>query len=243
MQSESIGELAKALCKVQGEIKEPLKSSNNPFFKSKYADLASVRACGRDLLAENGLSIVQTIGAPGEGECDHLGTTLLHTSGEWIRSVASIRPLETETKKGSGVFTVTPQTYGAAVTYLRRCTLAAMLGVSGEEDDDGNSSYQKGSTNKEVAGKKHTGGGVKGMSEAINPPSPGRIMDSLLHILKKHGGKTKAERLTFLRSLIVAHTIGVDPEKITNPSQLKGLDVSNVISGFTASLANELFKK
>lgn len=236
MQSESIGELAKALCKVQGELKEPIKSAVNPFFKSKYADLASIWTCARESLSKHGLSIVQVV-QPDETDHDVLITKLIHESGEWIKSVATINPVKND-----------PQSYGSAMTYLRRYTLAAMLGVSGEDDDDGNAAT-KSDSNKQIADnifknkppKKHVGGGVKGMNQAIKTPE--EIMGSLLAILKEHGGKTQDDRLTFLRSLIVAHTIGVDAAKITNPAQLKGLDVSNVIAGFTATMANELFKK
>jgi len=57
--SESISELAKALAKAQASIKGAVKDSQNPFFKSSYADLESVWDACRKPLTDNGLSVVQ----------------------------------------------------------------------------------------------------------------------------------------------------------------------------------------
>jgi len=58
-QSEQINELATALAKAQGKITGALKDSANPFYKSRYADLASVWDACRAALSENGLAVVQ----------------------------------------------------------------------------------------------------------------------------------------------------------------------------------------
>ena len=58
--SEQIKELATALATAQGEMGSAIKDSDNPFFKSKYADLASVWDACRDPLSKNGFSVVQT---------------------------------------------------------------------------------------------------------------------------------------------------------------------------------------
>lgn len=123
-QSESINELAAALAKAQGKITGALKDSDNPFFKSRYADLASVWDACRAALSKNGLAVIQL------AESDETGvsvsTTLAHSSGQWIRSRLHLRP-----KDG------TPQGMGSAITYGRRYALAAMVGVA-QVDDDGN---------------------------------------------------------------------------------------------------------
>ena len=82
MQSESIAALAAALSKAQADITGALKDSSNPFFKSKYADLASCWDACRKQLAANGLCVIQTTGMTDAGLV--LITTLAHSSGEWI---------------------------------------------------------------------------------------------------------------------------------------------------------------
>ena len=57
--SENINELATALAKAQGEMKNAGKTSDNPFFKSKYADLAEILNAVREPLSKYGLSISQ----------------------------------------------------------------------------------------------------------------------------------------------------------------------------------------
>ena len=91
--SDNISELAAALAKAQGVIRSAAKSSDNPFFKSKYADLAAVWESCRDPLSANGLSVVQGgTTATSEGLLA-LETLLLHSSGEWISSVLEMRPV------------------------------------------------------------------------------------------------------------------------------------------------------
>lgn len=123
-QSVEIGALAAALAKAQGSLKIAAKDANNPFFKSKYADLASVWEACREALAANGLSVSQIP----EGETVEamvMTTVLLHASGQWISGRYPIKPIKSD-----------PQGIGAAITYARRYSLAAMVGVVSDEDDD-----------------------------------------------------------------------------------------------------------
>lgn len=120
--SEQINELAAALSKAQGEMGGAVKESANPFFKSKYADLASVRDAVREPFAKNGLSVVQSPSAEGARVC--VETLLLHASGQWIRGTVST------TAKDE-----TPQSVGSAITYLRRYALQSFAGVAPEDDD------------------------------------------------------------------------------------------------------------
>jgi hypothetical protein len=122
--SEDIYALAVALAKAQGRIDAATKGNINPHFKSRYADLASVWDACRAALSENGLSIVQLVSAFGTKVT--VTTLLLHGSGQWIRNEL------TSTAAGNG-----PQQIGAVITYLRRYSLAAMVGVA-PDDDDGN---------------------------------------------------------------------------------------------------------
>jgi hypothetical protein len=124
--SAEIAELAKALSKAQGEFESVPKDANNPFFKSKYADLPAVVKAAAPILAANGLSIVQTLGYFQDD--DTLTTRLLHESGQWIEDMMRLYL----TKKDS-------QGMGSATTYARRYSYMAILGLVADDDDDGNS--------------------------------------------------------------------------------------------------------
>lgn len=124
--SESVAGLAAALAKAQGQMKGAIKDSANPFFKSKYADLASVVEAIRAAFSANGLSYIQTV-EPSEKDEVRVETTLLHSSGEWISCGVLSLP----------VSKVDAQGYGSALTYARRYSLSAAVGVA-PEDDDGN---------------------------------------------------------------------------------------------------------
>lgn len=124
MQSESIGSLAAALAKAQLEMGKAQKSSSNPFFKSKYADLSEVWDTCHKTLNENKLAVIQTTNRDTEGVT--VVTTLAHESGEWISGELFMRPVKND-----------PQGVGSCITYARRYALAAMVGVV-QEDDDGN---------------------------------------------------------------------------------------------------------
>lgn len=113
-----------ALAKAQAEIKTALKDAANPFFNAKYADLASVWEACRGPLTKNGLCVTQLLDCTSDGWIV-LNTILGHESGEFLESCAPIRPAQP-----------TPQGMGSAITYMRRYSLAAIVGVAPEEDDD-----------------------------------------------------------------------------------------------------------
>ena len=121
-QSASIAALAAALSKAQASITGALKDSSNPFFKSRYADLASCWDACRKPLTDNGLAVIQTI-ETGETRAV-LVTTLCHESGEWVKSYCPIL-----TKDDS------PQGQGSGITYARRYALAAIVGLAQIDDD------------------------------------------------------------------------------------------------------------
>jgi hypothetical protein len=123
--SQAIGALAAALAKAQGAIEAAKKGSENPHFKSKYADLASVMAVARGPLSVNGLAVVQAVTT--EGQRAVITTELMHASGEWMRSTMRL-PVGRQDAQG----------YGSAFTYGRRYGYMAMVGIAPDEDDDGN---------------------------------------------------------------------------------------------------------
>lgn len=125
MQSEQINELAAALAKAQGDMKNAALNRTNPHFKSRYADLAAIRDAVIPALTKHGLALVQYTDWTADGLT--LRTRLTHASGQWIESTY---PLPVVLDK--------PQAMGSALTYARRYSMAAMCGISAEEDDDAN---------------------------------------------------------------------------------------------------------
>jgi hypothetical protein len=140
-QSESIANLAKALSIVQGKLTYATKDSANPFFKSRYADLESVWDSCRSLLAENGLAVMQFPGEYFDGTMS-LTTVLSHSSGEWISKEMSL-PVGKPDREG--VVRVDAQAAGSAISYMRRYSLASVIGIvsTNQEDDDGNAASNK----------------------------------------------------------------------------------------------------
>ena len=127
--SDSIIKLAEALAAAQAEIENAHKTSNNPHFRSKYADLAEVINTARPTLAKHGLSVTQW---PSYADgLVSVETLLTHKSGEWIANTASA-PADKLTAQG----------VGSAITYLRRYSLAALACIA-QEDDDGNEASKR----------------------------------------------------------------------------------------------------
>lgn len=121
-QSPTIGALAAALSKAQTSFTPAVKDAANPFYKSKYLTLAGALDAVRAALGANGLALVQAVDATGDKLT--LNTTLLHSSGEWIGSSYPINPVKND-----------PQGIGSAVSYGRRYSLMALLGIAAEDDD------------------------------------------------------------------------------------------------------------
>lgn len=122
--SETITELAGALAKAQGQIEDASKGSENPYFKSRYADLAAVRAVIREPLAVNDLAIIQaprTVTGGAEVE-----TMLVHKSGEFISETLFMPAGKAD-----------PHGYASAITYARRIGIMSLLALA-SYDDDGN---------------------------------------------------------------------------------------------------------
>lgn len=126
--SEDISELATALSEFQGSLIQPklekevkVKMKTGGEYKFKYADLAGCMKSAAPGLKANGLSVVQLV-------CNgKLITLLLHKSGQWVKSVV-ILPQQTADY----------QAFGSALTYLKRYTYCAILGIVADADDDAN---------------------------------------------------------------------------------------------------------
>lgn len=122
--SDQINEISAALAKAQGEITNPAKEAQNPHFRSSYADLSSGINAIRSALSANGIAYIQSTRL--DGEVLLVDTRLTHTSGQWL-----------ESEFPACRFPSKPQEVGSAVTYARRYSLFAIVGIAGE-DDDGN---------------------------------------------------------------------------------------------------------
>jgi hypothetical protein len=127
-QSETTAILDAALALAQADLSNVPKTSPNPFFKSRYADLAEVLDTVRPVFAKHGLSIVQS---PAYENKVVSVTTRISCKGEWLEGTASC-PVTKDDAQG----------VGSAITYLRRYALAAFAGVA-QTDDDGNAATGK----------------------------------------------------------------------------------------------------
>lgn len=124
--SDSIKNIAAALCKAQAELKNPSLDSVNPHFKSKFASLANIRNTITAVFTKHGLSMLQNVTS--SDKAVGCSTMLLHESGEWMESDTIWVPVEK----------VTAQAFGSATTYARRYSESAFSNTVGDDDDDGN---------------------------------------------------------------------------------------------------------
>lgn len=127
--SDSIAKLATALVRVQAELKPVFFDAVNPFLHNQYATLGAVIEASVPVLNRHGLAITQltTSGINQVG----VTTVLLHESGEYIETTTV---LNLDSNKGKSL----AQEAGSTITYLRRYSWAAILGLYAEEDTDGN---------------------------------------------------------------------------------------------------------
>lgn len=125
--SQTTLKVTKALFAAQKAFKPVLKGAENPFFKSKYADLNSILEAVSDLLEAEGVMILQPVHT--DGTQNLVTTRLLHVeSGEFVDSTMKLELTK-----------LTMQELGSAVSYARRYTLQSLLTLQAE-DDDGNKS-------------------------------------------------------------------------------------------------------
>lgn len=117
--------IAKAFVAAKREFAPALKTSTNPHFKSKYADLAGCMEAVNEALLNNGIALYQETSQDDRGVT--VETVFLHESGETLRGGKLHVPASKQD----------PQGYGSALTYARRYSVMAACGIAAE-DDDGN---------------------------------------------------------------------------------------------------------
>jgi ribosomal protein L12E/L44/L45/RPP1/RPP2 len=130
MQTPIGPKIAAAFVKAQKAFGPALKSSTNPHFKSRYADLSACVEAVVDALNNNGIGLVQRCYDNANGVM--VETVFVHESGE----VLECGILQVPASKQD------PQGYGSALTYARRYSLMAACGIA-PEDDDGNSASRR----------------------------------------------------------------------------------------------------
>jgi len=114
-----------ALCAAMAEMRDPVKRSQNPHFKSRFADLREVLDCIEEPLGRHGLVFLQLL-QPSDN-----GTLMLHSqlhhadSGEMVQAVVPIVP----EKPG-------PQALGSCISYMRRYSAKAMFSLADADEDD-----------------------------------------------------------------------------------------------------------
>lgn len=154
---------------LQQEMPVIPKTSTNPHFKSKYADLPTIMDILSPLLQKHQILLMQPIYASTEPNMLTIGTMLVDGKTGSSLEVVSTVPIGNN---------LTPQAFGSAVTYARRYVLCSLLGIVADEDDDGNaSSVQQGKPGK------------IGQSQIVRlytiAKASGYTQDDVLEILKK----------------------------------------------------------
>lgn len=137
--SDKLSNIAAALAKVQAEIKNPIKNQVNKGVQGspKYANLEdTLQEYVRPICSKHGISIYQSIKTDESGKVG-VCTTLFHESGEFIEGdycfCEIVIPVSNQGKK----ILTEGQATGVCITYLRRYSLNAALGINGDKDTDG----------------------------------------------------------------------------------------------------------
>lgn len=222
--SPTIGKLATALAKFQGEVKNPPKSkeANIPHKGGggshgyKYADFAESLELIRPVLASSGLSFLQLPVI--EGADLNVVTRLLHESGEWIESTYPVGVIGDH------------RTMGGALTYAKRYALFAIIGVSGDDDLDGepevtaeptrgasrNTSTRKAETPKPKNEARDQPAADKGRADVLPPEQSARAAAAMCEALSKC--QTRNDELTWAKDHtdIKASLHPVDAKTVTD---------------------------
>lgn len=129
IRSETFKEFATAFAKFQCDVKNPKLTAENPHFRSRYAPLSEVLNTVRPILAKYGLSVFQDVST--EEDKVVITTILIHESGEFLQS----SPLKIPASRGGKP--ADAQGIGSATSYGKRYQLQAAIGVTADEDSDG----------------------------------------------------------------------------------------------------------
>jgi hypothetical protein len=232
--SETIGAIATALAKAQGELTNPEKSLiatiRSPFPREgdrtfRYASLASGLDIVRKGLGQHEIATIQTTGIDQASGQIHLTTLLAHASGEWISSVWPVCASNE---------TAAPHRMGAALTYARRYALFALVGIAGEDDLDAPETLIEpspalllGGQAEQLSPRKSSNGTMhKPHKQPVLDPGPSRqLRDQLLaEIGGLHDGDGLA--LWALRGLPAKNTLAADDARLVEAAYQALLETS-----------------
>jgi hypothetical protein len=218
--SETIGAIAAALAKAQGELTNPEKSLvatiRSPFAREadhsfRYASLASGLDIVRKSLGCHEIATIQTTAIDNDSGQIRLTTLLAHASGEWISSDWPVCPITD---------TVSPHRMGAALTYARRYALFALVGIAGEDDLDapdliGEPSPALTTTTSQAGPKERKTNGSVPKHPLLGPAPSAQLRDQLIaeiHAVKDDEGLAlwAHRRLRLKNTLVTADARAVE---------------------------------
>ena len=239
--SGSIGSLAAALAKAQGELTNPEKSlvgtirPNGPGEAERvfrYASLSSGLDIVRKVLGQHEIATMQTTAINEAAGTVNLTTVLAHASGEWIASDWPVCPIAE---------TATPHRMGAALTYARRYALFTLVGIAGEDDLDAPDLITPTST---VAGRGEAPEKVNGAG-SLN----GGLVEATLGATARRGAKlqTPKEMLGPDTSAALRDRLIVDVGNLASPDDAalwahRSLGEKNKLTPADALLVEEAFE-
>jgi hypothetical protein len=221
-------QIATALVKAQRDFAPALKSSTNPHFRSRYADLAACVEAVIDALNANGIAMIQRTHDSDNGVA--VETLFVHESGETITGGILHVPAAKHD----------PQGYGSALTYARRYSLMAACGIAPEDDDANAASKTPVNAQSRSARVSVPTAKDGSVTATISPPagevtvtpSPERIAEvekilrackSLVNLQVEWGGLTKEEQKAAtaakdeVKAVLLAEQKGAPSEKTQNP--------------------------
>jgi hypothetical protein len=176
--SEQTAKLSKVLSKLHAEFPKIVKGRTNPHFKSKYADISDILEQVLPVLSKNGVAVTQWT-LHSEDNRVHI-LTRIQLDDEWMQGQFSV-PADRNN----------PQGYASAVTYIRRISLGAALGIATDDDDDGNQATATHSQRAQPVSKPAQRP-VQGQApkEAENPKGPSQAQIKRLHAIATQNGWT-----------------------------------------------------
>ena len=246
--SPSIAKLSTALAVAQGQMEAAKRDSNNPYFKSTYADLASAWEAVRKPLSDNELSVIQL--PQSEGSTVKVVSVLAHSSGEWVSSELQIEA------KDSGA-----QSVGSAITYARRYSLMAICGIA-PDDDDGNASTHTSPAKKTLERKqpirdqsrKEESDTAREIETHFTGEPDGEVIGKrvALFLANVCGAKTKEDYTTILRYVTSNDQLSWDAAKmnaeimskvqvqVSDACQVRGVRPSELLASLKSEPVSEL---
>ena len=193
--SETIVEITKSLMKVQAEIQNPPKTKINPHFKNRYVDLSDGLDLARKILNKHKILLIQGSNVLDDGSMV-LDTRLVHESGEWMESSYLV------------THATSAQQMGSSMTYARRYALFPMLGIAGEDDDDGNEA-EAGYSAKKPTPAPAKAAKPKMATPGFSPEDSSKVMAGYKLLLDKVESKDDLEDVT---AQIQEHIASLLPE-------------------------------